>query len=236
MASLQERVSQGIKNGAVSLSSDDIAAESQPKKGEKVMGTVKTTVDKADVTDTVTGMAANGDLNSKLTQPQDEPAMEPIDVEITDMDREMFLDAMINGTRFELPFSLFGNKVTGMMRIRSQAESQALLSRLMYELRTEKIQFEVEYSSRLRSMLLAAQIRTLNGVDYAELSKPYVTTVHSADKVEEPGWLEQVVTWERMPEGMVTAMYDALREFEAKYWTMIRNAKDQNFWKPAKSI
>ena len=146
-----------------------------------------------------------------------------------------FIDSMITGKRFKLPFSVFGGKVTGVLRSRSQAESLAIIARINREISDKTVNNGLEYATRLRNMLLATQVDSLGSDSFVELKAPLMTTVEGPDKVMPPGWLPQVQVWEAKGEGLASALYQELIVFEQKYWTMVDNAGDQNFWNPAES-
>lgn len=146
-----------------------------------------------------------------------------------------FIDAMISGKRFELPFELFGGKVSGVLRGRSQNESLAILNRLNREVADNAINNGLEYATRLRNMLLATQVKAIGNDVYPELKAPLMTLVEGPTRTTPPGWLDQVAVWENKPEGLTSALYQKLVEFEQTYWTMVDSAGDQNFWNPAES-
>lgn len=226
MASLQERVQEQLKSGNVSLSSADLQAEPQ-KAGEPTVGTVK--AEAKEYKDPVMDAANKGDLQPIIGIP-------PVKVEITQAERDLFLDAVVTGKRFRLTSKLFGDRYTIVFRSRSQAETQAVTAQLMYEMRTTpNMNVEFLYGARLRCMLLAAQVESINGTAYTELAAPLLRTI-DGEKTIEPGWLAQANGWQNAAEGLTVAIYTALQEFERKYWTMVENARDQNFWKPAGSI
>ena len=135
---------------------------------------------------------------------------------------------------FELPFSLFNGKIAGKFRSRLQAETNATISYISHECRKERIVTGIEYTNRLRNMLLATQVAELNGTAFLPLKAPLLRTM-DGEKVIEPGWLDQVTYWEKQNDGLVNALYRELQIFERKYWVMVENAKDQNFWNPAGS-
>ena len=149
--------------------------------------------------------------------------------------KSAFIESMISGKRFELPFELFGGKVCGVFRGRSQSESLAIINKLNRESNDGTLTNGLEYASRLRNMLLAAQVRALGNDTYAELKAPLTTLVEGPDKITPPAWMEQVKIWEAKPEGLTSALYAKLVEFEQIYWTMVDSAGDQNFWNPAES-
>jgi hypothetical protein len=227
MASLQERVQEQLKTGNVSLSSQDILAEPEKPTGQPTVGTVK--AEAKEYRDPVMEAANKGDFQPIIGVP-------PLKVEITQPERDLFLDAVVTGKRFRLSYTLFDGRYTVVFRSRSQAETQALTAQLMHEMRTSpNLSAEFQYGARLRCMLLAAQVDSINGTAYTELATPLLRTV-DGDKITEPGWLAQANGWQQAAEGLTVAIYAALQEFERKYWTMVENARDQNFWKPVGSI
>jgi hypothetical protein len=156
------------------------------------------------------------------------------EVTLTPDERDAFLDAVISGKRYEQPFSIYGGAVSGIFRSRSTLESEGIATLLNQGIRESRFGSTLEYSITIRNSLLAAQVKVLNGTAYTELDKPYVRTV-SGDTVTEPGWLAQQQLWGAMSEPVLAALYEELKLFERKYWTMISHSRDQNFWHPAES-
>ena len=158
-------------------------------------------------------------------------------VTITDEDRNTFLDALVSGERYIRRFSLFDGRVKGKLRCRSTEESEAIASWFNHGLREAKWKSPLEYAIALRNGLLASQVLELNGVRYPTLATPLYRTPDPAapDKYIDPGWLATAAAWSQKPEPIVAAIYEELRRFERKYWTMVSNATDQNFWHPAES-
>lgn len=164
-----------------------------------------------------------------LTRPPPGPT-----VTVTPADREAFLDALITGKRFQREFELFGGKTMLKLRARTQVESQAIIARLKWELDHGLLDTQLDYTVRLRSMLLAAQVEEFDGTAYEPMAEPLRRT-EGADGVKEPGWIAQADKWHEMNEATASIAHKVLQEFEAKYWTMIESAGDQNFWNPAAS-
>jgi len=151
-------------------------------------------------------------------------------LDITPEEKHIFLDALVSNSRFVLPFSLFNGRYTGEFRTRTQAESYAIFQLVNKELRVGGIENQMGYSMRLRNMLFAAQIKQLNGVDYAEIMEPLLPIV-AGDTITAPGWIAQTKIWDAMNDGLLKVLHEELRKFEYKYRTMLENANDQNFWK-----
>ena len=236
MSSLKERIADSIKNGNVALSSSDLTADGKDKKHEPVQGDVVAEVPKEKLVDPMVTAADKGDSNARLQEMQGAAAGQPelVKVEVSQSEREAFLAALVSGARFELPFNLFNGSLRGILRIRSQAESKAILVQITRELRAGLISLETDYGARLRSMMLTAQVKEMNGTAYPELAAPLLETMVDG-KPQPAAWLKQVNAWENMSEGVVSSIYETLKEFEAKYWTMVGSANDQNFWKPVGS-
>jgi hypothetical protein len=153
----------------------------------------------------------------------------PERVTLTAADRKAFIDALVKGDRFVRPFTIFGGAVSGVLRSRLQEESAAVLSTLLHEYREGGLQTTAEYSTRVRNILLAAQVQELQDEKCAPLGRPLSWTVNGAEKTA-PQWLKQADAWAAKNEGMVAALYQELRLFEKKYWTMVISAQDQDFW------
>lgn len=258
MANLKEQLRQELAEGKeVRISQADIAAgrivatdtKDTPAEPAVATGPVEVPASQAPNKDPLIRGSSHGDSGKSMAQSME--AGVDKERQATDLSgarllastvvidpgtKAAFIDAMISGKRFQLPFSLFGDSVTGVFRSRSQSESMAIIGRINREITDKTVNNGLEYATRLRNMLLAAQVASLSAEAYPELKAPLMATVEGPDKVTPPGWLEQVKVWEAKPEGLVSAMYRKLVEFEQKYWTMVDNAGDQNFWNPAESI
>lgn len=252
---LKEKLATEFKEGGrAGLSSADVANFASGKKlpdkpVEEVTGDVKTHV-KADRIDPMVTVAEDGDTGRAVAEaaPNDaksgriEPLVDTAEemsalesVVVTESDRELFLDALVSGERFVLPFSTFNGRLSGKFRCRSQAESYAIMQQLNRECREERIFNALEYATRLRNMLLSAQLVELNGDTYVTMQEPLLRTVDGKN-VKSPGWLAQVDELEAKNEAIVSALYVELKKFERKYWLMVDKAEDQNFWSPGESI
>jgi hypothetical protein len=239
------------QTGTASLSSKDMANFTRPeesrKPGEDVKGDVKVDAPKA-TADPMIETGAEGDPGRRIQEKTEKPTMnahlsaadtddERVTTQplvITEAEREAFLDALVSGQRLVVSFSLFNDRITGKFRCRTQEESYAIIQQLSRECREKHIENALEYSTRLRNMLLTAQVAELNGEEYALLEEPLLQQVSGAE-VTKPGWMKQVDVWGKKDEGLISALYAKLQEFERKYWMMVDNADDQNFWNPEES-
>lgn len=187
-----------------------------------------------------------GDVNS--TNPKDHAAETPLEtlaaspkeqlvvdvggsVEITAEDKDAFISALVSGGRFMARRKLFNGKVEVVFRSRSLSETEAILAYMHRNGVSGKFTTTADVQNTSLLALLVAQVASLNGVDYAEMKAPlkYVETVGG---VEEPAWVPDMDIWRRKPEALLSALGDALVEFEAKYWAMTKASKDENFWNP----
>lgn len=245
MDKLKEKLDKARQSGNLSLSSADIAAEvtpqSEEKKPEPVTGPVKTPVAEEAKKDSIMNTAAAGNpgqiINDELSNQDlaNVPMSKELMVEIDDEDREAFISALVKDNRYVRSFSLFGGKVTGVFRSRTQEESLAILAYLNVLLRREEITQQIQYSTILRAALLACQVQELNDVGYEPLKEPLYFVKKSKTEETAPGWVDQLKMWMAKPEAITTAVYDEFQIFESKYWTMIRSAPESNFWSTAKS-
>jgi len=249
--SLKEKLKQDLAtDGKVAISSEDLG-EFKTKEAEvnaaREGAAVSTKVSETAKKDPMMAAGADGDPGQAIsdtsgsTAPVAEQAGDltrglilPDEIIITNKEREAFLDALVSGDRFKLSFSIFNGRITGVLRSRSQAESHAIIQQLNRESTQGAVMTQLEYATRLRNMLLAAQVEELSGEAYVELASPLLQTV-KGDETVKAGWLPQVNVWVDKNEGLVAALYRELQKFERKYWTMVENSDNQNFWNPVES-
>ena len=247
---LEEKLKEKLTGGQ-GISSTDVADFERPEEQhEDVKGDIQAPVPPEADKDRMVKMGADGSPGLKMDvtaetiitkgNPIFDPSVLPDEVTLTEDEREKFLEAIVTGDRFELTFSIFNGRVTGRIRSRSQKESSAIIAQLNRETNDEKLETALEYSTRMRNMMLAAQVSEMNDTKYAPLQEPLDRVNRGKDdegkdKIDEPGWLGQIKGWEEQHEGLVGAVYRELQLFERKYWTMVQNASDQNFWNPEES-
>jgi hypothetical protein len=153
-------------------------------------------------------------------------------VELTPEDKQAFLDALVTDSRFELQFSLFDGKLTGVFRSRLNCETRAILNEMRRQLAAEEIPTEIEYTTRFRHSLLRFHLKELNGETYEspEVLSAVVSAEDGEKKVTPPPWVEEAETFFKGNEAKTAALYNALCVFEGKYWTLVENANNQDFW------
>lgn len=240
---LDEQLKQRLANTGA-LSSADIAAAAAPVLETPqidVNAPLTTKLDQKQIGDPIAKKTVDQPATQSVTM--EAMAMDPmvpedqgeLDVTTTPDERDAFITAAVEGRRLMLPFSIFGGRLQGMLRSRTQAETRAIITQLQREVRNKDIVSDADYSLRLRGMLLAAQLAVYNGVENPALVAPLMTQRAPDGKEIAPAWLLQADSWQTRDEGLVAAVYEQLRLFEMKYWTMIRHAGDQNFWNPAPS-
>lgn len=239
---LKQALSQALDEGQPFVVSSGGGAASEPEtKPVPVVGDTKANVPVAADKDVLlnSGSEVAGKRVTESMKEADPTALAPdgfLDeqVTLTPDERDAFLDAVISGKRYEQPFSIYGGAVSGVFRSRSTLESEGIAAMLNQGIREARFGSTLEYSITIRNSLLAAQVKSLNGTSYTEMEQPYVRTV-SGDVTTEPGWLKQQQLWGSMSEPVLAALYEELKLFERKYWTMIAHSRDQNFWHPAES-
>ena len=246
--SLNEKLQAQLKDGKVNVSSGDVAsfddkqkADAEPKGGPTMVP--KPDLSQKDPTLETAALAdeqrrnladdANAAEESR-TALNDMIAESGAEIELTEADKEAFIESLISGERHTQDFALYGGKIRGTFRARSQQETVGIIRHLNRLRRDGEIDDMLEYATILRNILLAAQVKSLNGDEYAELQEPLMRTIKGKD-VEEPGWLEQAKHWAAKQEGLNAALYSELRKFEQKYWAMVDGADDQNFLNPEES-
>jgi len=246
---LKEKLQNDIAKGNVHLASGDVADfNAKPRVYEDTKGPAKIKVKKENgdklmeaadgepgkIIQNAIGKTAKDEKTAATMGTSETGAFD--EVEVLEDERATFLDVLITGDRYIRPFTLFGDKVRGKFRCRTQTESQAIISELNREINDKLIVNALDYSTRLRNMLLAAQVMQFQDEEFPDLQKPLMQTVDSKnDTTIKPGWLNAVDFWQEKHEGLISALYNALQLFEQKYWTMVQHANDQNFWHPAES-
>lgn len=223
------------KIGSVKVTGSDLAANSTGGKKGPTRGTVTADVPEEAKNDVFTDADATADMHQGMT-----PSYLHEQIEITEADREAFLNAIVTGGRYERSFSLFGGKLTGVFRCRKIEESDGIIAWLSHCVNAKKLDARIEYLTMMRNAILAAQVKSLRGIvseDFPEAAEPYAPTRSSdGEKVVEPGWLGAAIAWGKRPEALVTAIHNELQLFEKRYWAMVTDASNQNFWNPAASI
>lgn len=153
-----------------------------------------------------------------------------MDLMISPEEKSAFVDAMITGARYTHRFSLFGGRVSVLVRSRTAAETHAMYSYIRYTLAEkegENVYSRIE--GDMAYIPLVAQIAEVNGTAYPEMKGP-LTFEESGGKVVEPGWYEDFKAWKAKPEGLTSALISCVQLFEYKYWTMTKEATNKNFW------
>ena len=229
------------KVGAVKVTGADLAGAAQATGSEdgKPAGGTKGTV-QADVppeakSDVFAHAGVTADMHQGMV-----PSFLREQIDITEEDREAFLRAIVTGDRYERPFSLFGGKLTGTFRCRKIAESDGIIAYLSHCVNKGKADARIEYLTLMRNAMLAAQVKSLRGLvseDFPELQAPFgPTRSEDGTSVSPPAWVGMAESWGSRPEALVTALHNELQRFEQRYWAMVMDAANQNFWNPAASI
>lgn len=157
-------------------------------------------------------------------------------VKITPADKESFISAVIADERMRMTFNVCGGRIPVVIRNRTLPETRAIIAQLRHELDTGLLVTNLDYTSRLRAMLMAAQVEELGGVAYPTLeSETPLRRTQGKDGVAEPGWLAHADDWGNRSEGVHGFVWQCVWEFESKYWAMVEDAKNQDFWSPEAS-
>lgn len=219
---------------SMSITGADLAA-GDAEKHEPTKGTVEAPVPDEAKKDVFADANAMSDLHQGMA-----PSFLEEKIDITEEDRDAFLQAIVTGDRYERSFSLFGGKLTGTFRCRKIAESDGIIAWITHCVNSKKIDVRIDYLTLMRNALLVAQVKSLRGLineDFPEMAQPYSPT-RSADgkTLVDPGWVAAADAWGARPEALVTALHNELQRFEKRYWAMVVDAANQNFWNPAASI
>lgn len=153
---------------------------------------------------------------------------------ITGKEKSAFIDAMLTGERYKLSYPIFGGKINVTIRSRTSKETQAMYAYIRHEMHNDGGNLTI-LEGDMQYLLLVAQIEELNGTKYPEMKIP-LTYTESDGKTIEPGWLEDLASWKDRPEGLISAIINRVQLFEYKYWTMVKEASNKNFWNSDTSI
>jgi hypothetical protein len=244
MPGLKEQLTKELRGGGKISSADvaEFATGESPKGADPAKLSESTTVPlPMEADDRIARVGAESAPTAVINQVMGSPSpvKEPEkEITITPAEKEHFLSAIIGNKRFELPFSLFGGSIKGILRSRTNEESRATVveTRRRYEL--GEITTMAEYGYRFRNALLRFQLKELNGVvrdpvvgDLLAKMNVVGEKGNEREEVTPPPWsIEAEVMFRGMEDGLVVAIHEEIRKFEAKYWTMVNHATDQNFW------
>jgi hypothetical protein len=236
---LNKRVQDQVNQGSVKLSSDDFAdfgTDEEHERAQEALTEDSTVpVPEEAQKDPLLGAADQALDNAFSGVDVDDPADE---VTVTAEEKNVFLEAIVKGGRFELPFTIFGGNIRGVFRSRTNAETRAIYSQVHRKLVEEEILTTAEHSALIRNALLCCQLAVYGEVENPPMGErgslmPKNEWNKEANKVEiiEPEWYEYMnQQFGEMDDGLVDAIYSALRNFERKYWVMVKQAEDQDFW------
>lgn len=224
------------KIGNISVSGADVSGASAGEQSHgPTQGTVMADVPEAAKRDVFTEASATAQAHAEM-----QPSFIQEQIDISEEDRDAFLKALVTGGRYEREFEIYGGKIRGTFRCRKIAESDGIIAWLSHCANVKKIEARIEYMTLMRDALLAAQVKRLRGLineDFPELPTPYAPTrSDDGEGVSEPGWLGLAKSWGERPEALVTAIHSELQKFEKRYWSMVMESGNQNFWNPAASI
>lgn len=154
--------------------------------------------------------------------------------EVLQRHKDAFIHSVITGDRYTEEFDRLGGKLHIVVRCRSSIETDAIESYARRMVIMDKVKLQSEYSSMMRKLLFTAQIEEINGVKYPEMKGPMFIESHDG-KIEMPGWEGDYRAWEGKPDALVSALIDCILVFEARYWYMVSNSDNENFWNPEES-
>lgn len=155
------------------------------------------------------------------------------ELEISPEEKDAFVESMLTGGRHYQTYTIFGGRIKVVIRSRTVTETQAMYAYMRHTL-TKDAAGLATLEGDMSYILLAAQIEEINGTKYPEMQEP-LTFVEKDGKEQEPGWLACLKTWKAKPEGLTNALINRIQLFEYKYWTMVSEASNRNFWTPETS-
>ena len=218
------------------VSSNDVSkVEQEPKKPETVFDNMseKSAVPVESATDETLAQSelpgtasSNKDIRTKIHREE----FSSDELVITPAEKAAFVESMITGERYRQECSIFGDRIRIVIRSRTTPETQALYAFMRHSLKSGDAGLAV-LEGDMSYILLVAQIEELNGTKFPEMKAP-LTYVEDGSGEKEPGWLMDLKAWKTKPEGLVNALINRVQLFEYKYWTMVSEASNKNFWNP----
>ena len=205
----------------------------KPETAEKPEKPAEQAVEKKD-----DGMLSQSNIASDTPVPKEEVSLgaalsigaETKDIVITPEDKMAFIDSVVNNTRFERDYSLFGGKLTLTVRSITAEEANALAA---YAFKRAIADPTWHMSGRGRKHLLAAQISKFNGTVMPPLREPLFETLEADGKTTKtPGWVESTSFWDGKGAAVIDAVMNCIADFDRKYSTLCKKAEDENFWAP----
>ena len=153
----------------------------------------------------------------------------PKDVVITPADKEAFINSVVNNTRFEREYRLFGGKLNVTIRSITADEANALAA---YAFKKSMSDPSWHLSGMGRRHILSAQVSMFNGTKIPPLAEPLFETLDKDGKVNEPGWVASTSFWAGKDTAVVDAILRCISDFDIRYSTLCNKAEDENFWTP----
>ena len=247
--SIDDVVTKYNNDGVFNLSSDDIAAfqkeeltrdippasqNTKVKEMENIDGSVTTELDIDKSSDVLfsdlksSDEAVQSDIENTLNlEDFDEPVV------ISRLEKENFLDAVVSGDRYTQDESIYCGRCKVTFRSRQIKETTKIYSILAQEYTKGIIKSELEYGDRLKQYLLLCQIESYNGLKFKELSEMNDTLdKETGEQIPDPEQVALLAHLDKQSPSVIVALFKKLVQFEKKYWTMVNNADDQNFWNP----
>lgn len=161
------------------------------------------------------------------------------EIEITESDKAEFIDCLIDNKRFTRDFVLFGGKITGVIRSRTSDESRALIYEAQRRAQIGEVISDSDYAAIFRRSAMRFQIQQLGGVEYPPAEGPLLAQANFKSFLVEdkaataPKWYEEAEkAYSNMQTGVEAAIFAEIMKFEYKYWTMVENSDNQDFWNP----
>lgn len=183
--------------------------------------------------------AASGDgqkyhEDARLTSDEGGFALAGTEVKVEEQHKAAFVESVLTGRRYVETFSLLGGKLVIRVRSRSTEETEAIQAYVRKNASSGALLTDYDYSSLMRKLLAVAQVEEINGVKYPEMARPLFFTEDEEGRTP-PAWEGLLGAWSAKPEYILSMVTKCILEFEARYWHLIKNVDDVNFWEPGES-
>lgn len=155
---------------------------------------------------------------------------ENLKVEVEDMDKSLYLKALLNDSELQLDVTLDAG-ITLRFRALTNFDFEAVFAALNKMAKAGEITGPSQYASRVQQAAAALQLVSFGGktLDYVRFDKPHPKPDVAADKII--AYIESEMSTWGWPKWQ--CIVTGLRIFETKLAMCNENIRNGNFWKPA---
>lgn len=156
------------------------------------------------------------------------PQIKPVEVQITDIDREKFFKAFISDQPFCEEYSLFEKKVTVKFKTLTVSENNDVFRQISLDNVAGIAKNEQSYMVVITLYRLAQSLQEINGEKFSDTTKE--TFIEQENLTYVKAKADTLLNW---PAFKLTAFLEAYRMFEEKVERLTAAVQEPSFWKAA---